>query len=68
MGRWTENFILTLMPIYGIYVYILVMTFKRRSRANTTIYLSEYDMPANAAMPANTCMPIFLNSCETEMH
>ena len=38
-----------------IYIYILVMMFKHEKRANT-------------AMPANTAIPIFLTSCETEMH
>ena len=51
-----ENFVLPGMPVFGCrYKYILVMTFKRRRRANT-------------AMPANIAMLMFLTSCETEMH
>ena len=34
---------------------LLLMTFKRRRRANT-------------AKPTSTAMPIFLTSCNTEMH
>ena len=37
------------------YTYILVMTFKRQRQANI-------------AMPANTAMPMFLTSCDTETH
>ena len=35
--------------------YLLVMKFKHRRQANTD-------------MPANTAMPMFLTSCEVEMH
>ena len=38
------------------------MTFKCRRRANTAI------ASLNAAMPENTAKPMFLTSCETEMH
>ena len=46
---------------------LLVLTFKRQ-RLSITAMPTILLLPANAAMAANTAMPMFLTSCETEVY
>ena len=45
-----------------------ILSMKCSSIGTRTLATANTDVPAKAAMPANTNMPMLQNSCETEIH